>query len=498
MGSARHDVVMKKIVIVMFLLTCITPAFCTDIGSLKFKNCEVGSGFAKTRAECALMEVPEDHGKPGRTIKIHLTLIAATSRNAAPDPAIFLAGGPGQAASDSYGQIANAFRPLLEKRHLLLVDQRGTGLSHSLRCDSPDFDATQARSPEQNLALARVAAKACLAQVGKTAQPQFYTTTDATKDLELLRVALGAPQLNLIGFSYGTRVAQQFAMHFPKSTRSLILDGVAPNSLVLGSEHAKNLDEALEKLFKRCTKDELCVQRFGNPGQTLASLREQYALAAASSDRQVTINDPLTGKPRSIPLNEDALRGVLRFYAYSSDFAALLPLLLDEASKGRPEALVAQSEMAGENLTRMMSYGMQLSVMCAEDAPLLRVNPDDDARLLGSVLTSTLLAQCEVWPKGARPTDFFEPLKSEVPALLISGALDPVTPPRYGDEVVKYLSNSKHIVVPAHGHINIQRGCLPKRVARFLDTLQPRQLKVECVDKIKPSPFFFEMTGPSP
>lgn len=467
----------------------ISAAHALELGQLSFKSCEIGTGLSLTKAECSYLSVPQNYAEPdGRQLKLHIALIASSARKPPADPVLYLAGGPGQSASESYGQIAAGFHEILKTRHVLLIDQRGTGLSHALKCKMPDDGFLEVPDDATMRAMTQECLKA------QDVDPQFFTTTDATKDLESLRVAIGAPQLNLVGFSYGTRVAQQFAMHYPNSTRSLILDGIAPNQLILGSEHAQALDEALAKQFARCTADKVCFARFGDPAKTLSEL----VLDLTAHPREIEISDPLTGKLHKLPLGIGALQAMARFYVYGTETAALLPLLLDEAKQGRPGPMLAQSEMANKNLGDAMSQGMQLSVMCSEDNEFLKADAANQNRLLGNQMQEILQLQCQVWPKGARPKDFFEPLTGAIPTLLISGEFDPVTPARYGDTVLKGLSNAVHIIAPAQGHINLGRGCIPKLAGQFMADLAPKQLDTECVKKITPAPFFLEFTGPAP
>ena len=467
----------------------ISAAHALELGQLSFKSCEIGKGLNLMKAECSNLTVPQNYAEPdGVKLQLHVALIASSARKPQADPAVYLAGGPGQSASESFAQIAAGFQEIMKDRHVLLLDQRGTGLSHALKCTMPEEDYQE--MPDDTML--RKLTRECLQ--AQNVDPQFFTTTDATKDLETLRVAIGAPQLNLIGFSYGTRVAQQFAMHYPKSTRSLILDGIAPNQLILGSDHAQALDEALAKQFARCAADKACFARFGDPAKTLNELIADLT----ANPREIEISNPLNGKPSKLPLGIGALQGMARFYAYSSETAALVPLLMDEAKHGRPQAMLAQSEMAGRNLTDAMSLGMQLSVMCSEDNEFLKFDASNQARLLGNQMQETLNVQCQEWPKGARPKDFFQPLTGDIPTLLVSGEFDPVTPARYGDTVLKGLSNAVHIVAPAQGHINLGRGCIPKLAGQFMADLAPKKLDTACVKKITPAPFFLEFTGPAP
>src|SRR5690606_4478065 len=95
---------------------------------------------------------------------------------------------------------------------------------------------------------------------------------DAVRDLESVRKALGVEQVNLVGVSYGTRVAQQYAMRHPARTRTLVLDSVAPNELILGNDFALSLERALDLQFAQCTQSEACAARVGAPRPQLDRL----------------------------------------------------------------------------------------------------------------------------------------------------------------------------------------------------------------------------------
>src|SRR4029079_16722392 len=117
--------------------------------------------------------------------------------------------------------------------------------------------------------------------------------------------------------------------------------------------------------------------------------------------------------------------------------------------------------LAGESASRNMSVGMQLSVVCAED--YARITPEDLARettgtLFGQHLLTSRLKACEFWPRGTVPADYYEPVTSNVPVLLLSGDLDPVTPPNWGEQVASHLPNSKHLIVPGTGHGALATG----------------------------------------
>src|SRR3546814_127645 len=118
-------------------------------------------------------------------------------------------------------------------------------------------------------------------------------------------------------------------------------------------------------------------------------------------------------------------------------------------------------------------------LICSEDADGLKDDPDMDSSLLGNSLVAGLVEQCDVWPKGKRPEDFHRPLASDVPALLLSGELDPVTPPAYAQRVVRTLPNGRSLVLRGQGHNVIGAGCMPKLFAQFLETADAGTLDVE-------------------
>jgi pimeloyl-ACP methyl ester carboxylesterase len=185
-------------------------------------------------------------------------------------------------------------------------------------------------------------------------------------------------------------------------------------------------------------------------------------------------------------------------YAYAPLAASILPLLLHEADQGRYESLMALSKMLGTSMSDQMMYGMQLSVVCSEDASGLKDDAAMAKSLLGNVLVELMQAQCAVWPKGEVPGDFHTPLATKVPALLLSGELDPVTPPAYADQVVKSLSNGRALVLRGQGHNVIGVGCMPKVFAQFLDTANASTVDVKCLDSLAYTPPFTSFNGWEP
>lgn len=468
------------------------------LGMLDFKSCELAQKHsgATTRAFCAPFSVPEnwDAGdtdkRAGRTLDLKLALIKSEAEAADRDIVVYLAGGPGQSAIETWPQMAAALVPLRKHHHILLLDQRGTGGSHALTC-KPAKDGGEDRF---DLDAIRAHVRDCLGEVEKTADPREYTTTVATRDLEAVRQALGAPPFDLVGVSYGTRMAQHYLLRHPEGVRSVVLDSVVPNEQALGEDFAVNLERALKTQFSLCTQTPACAKAFGDPYASLIKLRDALRAQPQSYDYR----DPVTFAPVHKRLNDYTLAGLVRMFAYTPETAALLPLSIAQGLKGDYAPLAGQTQVLSGDLTDLADNGMQMSVFCVEDADLLTPRPQDAGTLLGSSMIDALKAECEVWPHGTRPADFHAPLKTDKPVLILEGDLDPVTPPRYGEQAMKGLSNGRLLIAHGQGHNVIGRGCLPKLVGEFVDQLAPKQLDAKCVDALGPTPAFIGFNGSSP
>jgi pimeloyl-ACP methyl ester carboxylesterase len=469
------------------------PAKARMYGAIAFHPCTLAPqyGAMSVEAQCGTLSVPEDRAQPnGRKLSLAIAWVpAADNGEVADDPVFLLAGGPGQSARDSYPQVASAFADVLKHRNVVLVDQRGTGGSNLLSCDNGDEDDTDAST-----AAAVAMAERCIAELSKKADLRRYTTTDAVADLEAVRKALGVAQLNLIGVSYGTRVAQQYAMRHPASTRSIVLDSVVPNALGLGNIFARNLDDALALQFAQCTETPACKARVGEPRAELSKLMATLR----ANPPTVRYRDAGTGEWREDTLSPDRIAGMVRMYAYMPVIATLLPVLIHDANEGHYENLAALSRMMQGEMKDAMAMGMQMSVVCSEDAASMVARKEDADTLLGNGMTEAMAAICKVWPKGGMPADFHKPLATAVPALVLEGEFDPVTPPRYGKDVVKSLENGRLLVLRGQGHNVIGAGCMPKLFAQFVQDANAKSLDAKCLDSLAYAQPFTSFNGWQP
>ncbi len=469
------------------------------LGRLTLTACELKRphSSATTPAFCAKYPVPENRADPkSRVIKLKLAIVPSDSQVPDKDLVVYLAGGPGQSAIQTWPEMRPAFGPLLAHHDVLLLDQRGTGASHPLKCPALEKKLKQQKIIQPDVEQRVQWVRECAQEVQKTSDPRYYTTTDAVADLEAVRQALGAPKLDLVGVSYGTRMAQHYAAAHPDAVRSIVLNGVVPNQMVLGETFAEALQHSLKLQAAACEAAPACKKAFGD---WYATLRQLHAKLKGEPPRKVTFQDPTSFKPVTRPLGADTLAGVVRMFSYSTLTQALLPLAISEAARGNYAPLMGQSRILSADLSASIENGMQLSVMCTEDAGLLQPRPQDADLLLGNQLIDAFMAQCKVWPHNPMPENFHAPFRSSIPTLLISGERDPVTPPSDAEKVLEGLSNARSLVVKGMGHAEaINAGCMPHLVNRFIDDLQPKKLDAKCLDKLGPVPAFIDFNGAAP
>ncbi|MEM1082433.1 MAG: alpha/beta fold hydrolase, partial [Pseudomonadota bacterium] len=246
--------------LLIICLTCAAhPLLAQDERWPELTKCELiaPGGLLSAEAMCGTLTVPENHAAPdGTTLDLAWAVIPARLGSVEPDPIVFLAGGPGQSARDVAPMVQGWMNNANRSRDLIFLDQRGTGGSNALTCEFDDVDLMA----EVDYERLNEQLRSCMQDNG--AALDRYTTRDGADDLEYLRQSIGVEQLNLVGGSYGTRMAQDYQKHYPNRVRSVIIDGVVPTRLKLGSEHAEKLDQSLERLFAACQADAACDAQF--------------------------------------------------------------------------------------------------------------------------------------------------------------------------------------------------------------------------------------------
>ena len=454
------------------------------------KTCRVAG--LRHPAQCGVLKRPLDPARPsGDQIDIHYAVVPALARRKLPDPVFLLAGGPGQSALSLAPQVLALFTRLNNRRDIVFVDQRGTGLSAPLVCDDTRaLPLAELADPAAQLReITRCREKLQALPYGDL---RFFTTMLAMQDLDAVRQQLGAQRINLIGASYGTRAALDYQRQFPNAVRRSVMDGVAPADMVLPLSMSTDNQAAFDALLRDCEQAASCQKNHPN-------LRRDASALFNKLPQTIIAAHPLTGQRETFPYSRDMLLAALRGPLYLPAMAAGLPQAISDATTGQFEGLLGMGSLLSPRKGSTLAMGMHFSVICAEDAPRV------DRRQQGSLQAAGIdfadsVAQlyakvCAAWPQGAVPSSFYEIPPSRTPVLLLSGGLDPATPPRHAQRVALALgAKALNVVVPNAGHGVMSVGCVRDVIYKFIDTEDDEfALKVlaNCAAKV-PRPLAFQ------
>jgi len=446
-------------------------------------------------ARCGTHKVWENReSKQGRQIDLSIIVLPALEPNPKPDPFFMLQGGPGDAPSFNARFYSRVFHDVRRTRDLVLVDLRGTGKSAALTCPELARPASSGIFDPDLLSVGAV--RACRARLETSADLRLYTTEIVVDDLEEVRQALGYGPINLYGTSYGSRVAQVYMRRHPGSLRAVTMKGIVPASMAMPETHARAGEEAWQALVRRCRNDANCNRTFptidADFRQLLARLEKDapvLTLPAGNSRPAATITV-------TRGLFAEAFRNVLYTPEGSAQAPKLVRQLLEGDERGLTEtALAGRTILGGERL----AAGFFLSVTCTEDVPFL--SNDADAMAAGTFGGDYRLRQqraaCKEWVRGSVSSAHRQPTKSNIPTLLLSGELDPVTPPSGAEEVVRHLPRGRHVVIRTNGHpIGNAERCIGEMIGAFLDRGSADGLATSCASEIPAPPFL--LSGKKP
>jgi pimeloyl-ACP methyl ester carboxylesterase len=434
---------------------------------------------------CATVRVPEDRAHPDRRqIDLAIVVASATATPRAADPFMLLAGGPGQAGTQMGPFATQAFARVREHRDIVLIDTRGTGRSNGLRCammrHAEDLGGAS-MFPDASV-------RQCRDSLQRVADLTQYTTAAIADDIEAVREALGAPQLNLYGTSYGSRVALVYLRRHPTSVRTIVLKAVAPPTLIAPMNYAEDAQRALGLLERDCMADGACA-KMGSPTRNL----ERTLARAAAGEIRAAAPPGMGPSPDTITISRDAIAASLVGAMQSAGSRAQLPLLLRRAADGTTTPLAALVVGYRQALDQEISSGMFLSVSCGEDGrriDLARARRDDGRTFLGSVRVRMLADACASWILPPETPGAYDPVRAMAPVLLVSGVLDPNTPPRHAEQALRTLPNGRHVLLQgvAHGWSNVD-GCGAAFVADFVARASTAGLDVRCGARSSAPPF---------
>ena len=412
--------------------------------------------------QCGYVTLPEDYAQPqGATIEIYYARIQSRGESPAPDPLVYLVGGPGSSGSQLMPISFRAYlRAFSDERDIIVIDQRGTGLSNpSLFCREAVYrldEVLQSHHAEHAELLLDIL-RECHQRLSR-ADINFanYHSGANARDIVYVLLALGYERWNLVGVSYGSRLALAMMRDYPQYLRSVILDSVYPPQADIYLDAYYSGERALKVLFEACRASAGCDDRYPNLAGVFYGLyhrlNREPLTASYAPPRYKTLNIEISGY---------RLYDWVFSWLYDKKVIKLIPQLIMDLEEGRLEEPL-RIGVAHEANLQSLNLGMHYTVQCQEEyisasfrdyASIVAAHPHLSGFLSYPVEGSATLPRlCEMWGARARPAIANSPVTSDVPALLLSGDFDPITPPAYADMAEKTLSVAYNYLFPQVGH----------------------------------------------
>ena len=463
-------------------------------------DCPFGGSDQIQKIECGYLIVPENRDRPdGRTLRLAVALLHSLSDVPTQAPLVFVEGGPGGKSLERLpSRLRNPlWNRLRQQRDVIFYDQRGAGYSEPAFCPEWNVATSKAAlkglSIEENKSIAIEAASTCRRQMLQEGLDfASYNSATSARDLDDLRRALGYQQWNLFGISYGTRLALTAMRDTPEGIRSVVLEGTSPLSARSWIESPAKFVRSLQLVFDQCADDEACRNAF-------PMLEEDfYAVLDSLQQRPVVLAMPDTTRfpDGRMVIDGAAFASGIFQGLYNRNFISILPLTIREAKARNIDVMTAIANGLVRDPHNNNS-GLRYAVHCYERAPF---NPQEKieaehAKYPGLSVwsgNSNYHAVCDAWHDARADSIEAEPVESQIPALLLVGEFDPVTPPAYSRLAAETLPNSRLVEVRGIGHQFAPFECTRNVTASFLD--DPSQpLDTSCVEDLPPLRFVSNM-----
>jgi len=436
----------------------------------------------EAQVECGRLTVPQNRAQPDAgTVSLPVAKFVSASSNRQPDPVVYLDGGPGGNTLMTAPILYEVMKPLVENRDLVLFDQRGAGGSEpSLDCPemrAVDYELLEQQyTVDERVAQDEDAVNECRGRlVSEGVNPAFATSAENAADVNDLRAALGYPQWNLFGVSYGTRLALTVMRDHPDGVRSAILDSTYPPQSDLYSELAPDFSRSLNVMFESCAIDPACSEAFPD-------LRQTFNETVQGLDQQpvsVTLGSR-GGRPVEGAVIDGIWFSAFIFQSlYSTELIPLLPRAIFDTRDGNYDILTLLADAYLQN-SEAISPGMYLSVQCGEETPftnreaaLAAAQADPVLQESNEYSAKSIFAACDAWqaPKAADGEN--QAVSSPIPALVLAGQYDPITPPSWGALAAASLSAGHFFEFPGQAHgVTLSDVCPLGMAIAFLDAPQ--------------------------
>lgn len=418
-----------------------------DQGGVALKPCRVEG--VKDEVRCGVYRVPENRQtREGRMLPLKIVLIPARRPHPERGPVFYMAGGPGETATELADLIIASGDA--DEQDVVLVDERGTGDGHRLDCASPASDDNL--QAYLNGPFDPAAARACRDALSRQYDLTQYSTPNFVEDIEEVRRAMGYDKINLNGGSFGTYAALMYMRRYGAHVRSAYLSSMVVLSNRVPLYHAEAAQLALDQLFKECDEDAACHAAYPKVRENFAALQSKVREASV----RTAVRHPVTGASIPIDLTERAFADALRVMLYRTPSAREIPFLIEQAIAGDFNPFAEAAVRASRGVYSGSRMGLHYAITCNEFVSRIRpeeVEPATRESFLGAWRVKDQMAACADWPKTELPADYFAPFQIDVPAVLVSGETDATGPNgKWGKEAASFMPNAVHLIVAGGGH----------------------------------------------
>jgi len=446
-------------------------------GRIALEPCRTSDG--NIEALCGKYEVYENRQtQKGRKIALNIMLLPATSDKPAAEPFFVLAGGPGQSATEAFPPVGFVTK-VRQQRDVVLVDQRGTGGSNLLQCELRERQDAQEIIGD-GFSLEKL--RECRTELEKKADLTQYTTSIAADDLDEVRQEMGYEKINVFGGSYGTKAGLVYLRLHGDHVRTLTLEAVASPQYRIPVPFAKAIQSSVDRLMDRCAADAACQKDFPDLRQEFQTLVDRLEKSPAQFEVQ----------HQAVTLSREMFVSKLRTLLYIPQIASQFPFIVHSAYQGDWTPYGSVVLALDKALKQVVARGASFAAICSEDIPGLSdttIRRETAGTYLGDSQVRRYQKYCQEWGRaGIAPKDFYAPVRSQVPTLLISGVLDPATPPEMAQQAAHDLVNSRLIAIKEGTH-GTGSPCIDGLIAEFVKQGSAKTLDASCADQIHLPPF---------
>ncbi len=217
---------------------------------------------------CGRVDVPENHDNPeGPRIALSFAVLKAHTQSPAPDPLIYLHGGPGGGAvRDLAGIVVPIFEGHRARRDVVTFDQRAAGISSDMVTCFSTFENSLVdlfqRDKLDSAKIEEIFGK-CTGELKNSGRDlSAYNTVQNAKDVRAVMQALGYGDYNIYGISYGTKLALEVMRSAPEGVRSVVIDSVFPPNARAYDTNILPVQEGVQQVIDQCAADARCAAAF--------------------------------------------------------------------------------------------------------------------------------------------------------------------------------------------------------------------------------------------